>query len=115
MQEVEAKERFDKFGELVETADKTSATAAKFQLPAESATGYKTPNTLFHPSHPLKVRFDIFVGVLIVYSVIAVPFRLGFSVEDGFGLTLSDAIIDSFFWRRYNCHFSNCVLERRAG
>lgn len=32
-----------------------------------------------------------------MYSIIAVPFRIGFGVEDSLGLIVSDAIVDSLF------------------
>eukprot|EP00620_Florenciella_sp_RCC1587_P019717 CAMPEP_0182569816 /NCGR_PEP_ID=MMETSP1324-20130603/10330_1 /TAXON_ID=236786 /ORGANISM="Florenciella sp., Strain RCC1587" /LENGTH=848 /DNA_ID=CAMNT_0024784137 /DNA_START=99 /DNA_END=2642 /DNA_ORIENTATION=- len=36
---------------------------------------------LIHPSHPTKTKWDIYVGVLIFYSVVSVPFRIGFDIE----------------------------------
>ena len=42
MREVEAKERFDKFGVLIKTADEFSSVGTKFKLPGQSATGHKT-------------------------------------------------------------------------
>ena len=68
-----------------------------FTLPMESVTGYATPRFLIHPMHPLKVKFDILVALLIIFSVLAVPFRLGFRVVDTASLQILDACIDSLF------------------
>jgi hypothetical protein len=67
------------------------------ELPVISVTGYTTPYFMVHPSNPWKIKFDIVVGILIIYSVLAVPFRLGFRVEDNESLFWSDVVIDSLF------------------
>jgi len=55
---------------------------------------------VFHPSLTAKVYWDIFVGILIIYSVISVPFRIGFAFEadpNSF-LGIFDWVVDSFFF-----------------
>ena len=34
-----------------------------------------------HPKNKVKMNWDIFVGVLIVYSVLIIPLRIGFDVD----------------------------------
>ena len=41
--------------------------------------------------------WDIFLGFLIVYNAIAVPFRLGFDVSGGLGLFIFDIATDALF------------------
>ena len=36
---------------------------------------------IFDPNAPSKVRWDLWIGALIVYSVISIPYRLCFDVE----------------------------------
>jgi len=67
------------------------------ELPVISVTGYTTSYFMVHPSEPWKIQFDMIVGILIIYSVLAVPFRLGFRVEDTDALFWSDVVIDSIF------------------
>ena len=52
---------------------------------------------LIHPSHPTKVKWDIFVGVLIFYSVVSVPFRIGFNIEADGGWYYFDWVVDFTF------------------
>lgn len=33
------------------------------------------------PHHPLKVRWDLLIGLIIVWTVIVTPYRIGFGVE----------------------------------
>jgi len=69
----------------------------RYRLPRRSVSGHQTSVFMIHPEHPQKVKFDMLVGALIVFSVLAVPFRLGFRVEDSSSLILMDIIIDSIF------------------
>tara|TARA_B110000971_G_C19867534_1_gene434584 strand:- start:331 stop:831 length:501 start_codon:yes stop_codon:yes gene_type:complete len=36
---------------------------------------------VIHPRNPAKIKWDLFCGVLIVYSVLVVPFRIGFDSD----------------------------------
>jgi len=40
-------------------------------------TSKKKMKGVIHPRHPTKVKWDLFCGVLIIYSVLIVPFRIG--------------------------------------
>ena len=68
-----------------------------FSLPEKSVTGYRTPWYTIHPQHPSKILFDLGIGALIVYSVVAVPFRIAFELMDDPALFISDCVIDSLF------------------
>jgi len=50
------------------------------------------------PGHPVKIRWDVLMAFFIVYSVISVPFRIGFSQPaEGFWHAF-DILVDLFFW-----------------
>jgi CRP-like cAMP-binding protein len=49
------------------------------------------------PSLPNKVKWDLFVGVLITLSVAIIPFRIGFEVEAKGGWIALDGLIDVCF------------------
>jgi CRP-like cAMP-binding protein len=52
---------------------------------------------VIHPENTKKVLWDIFQGVLIVYSVITVPYRMAFLVPTNVGWDVSNTIIDILF------------------
>lgn len=41
---------------------------------------------LFDPNKPLKVLWDLIVGLLIIYSIITVPFKIAFEIFDSPGM-----------------------------
>lgn len=45
--------------------DKSDET--EFHLPKESITGYKTQSLMIHPSHPLKIKFDLAIGGVYLF------------------------------------------------
>jgi hypothetical protein len=53
------------------------------------------------PSHPKKVVWDMFVGALIVYSVLSIPFIIGFrypvEYDDSFALWFLNIMVDVMF------------------
>ena len=53
---------------------------------------------LIDPNDSRKVSWDLFVGVFIVYSVLSVPFFLGFQVSPSGGWRFLDRITDALFW-----------------
>ncbi|ETL82606.1 hypothetical protein L917_17249 [Phytophthora nicotianae] len=53
---------------------------------------------LFHPQEPAIVFWQFFVGIGIVYSIIVVPFRLGYDVDAVGGWYVLEMIIDGFFF-----------------
>ncbi|KAL7685036.1 putative potassium channel, voltage-dependent, EAG/ELK/ERG, rmlC-like jelly roll [Plasmopara halstedii] len=52
---------------------------------------------LFHPQEPSIVLWQFFVGIGIVYSIIVVPFRLGYDVDAVGGWYVLEMTIDGFF------------------
>lgn len=52
-----------------------------------------------HPAAKWKVFWDLFIGALIVYSVVSVPFRIGFDYEarQGSGFWVFDWFVDCSF------------------
>lgn len=56
-----------------------------------------TPFTLLHPHSVFKVRWDMVLTVLILYSVCVIPFRIGFDEEATGGVLVFDICIDVFF------------------
>lgn len=62
-------------------------------------------------SHPLKLRWDLFVAVCIVFSAVVVPYRLAFSVEaDGPWLAL-DWTVDAIFYLDIILAFRTTFVE----
>ena len=73
---------------------------AGLELPTVSVTGDPTPPWIIHPQHPYKTTWDSVVAVVIIYSVLAVPFQISFfrhGEGDGVALVIVDAIVDSLF------------------
>ncbi len=50
-----------------------------------------------HPHAKAKVKWDLMVAGLIVYSTLIVPFRIGFGETPGWFGTLVDTIVDIGF------------------
>jgi hypothetical protein len=36
---------------------------------------------IIHPNHPKKIKWDLVVGLMVIYTVIVTPFRIGFRIE----------------------------------
>ena len=62
---------------------------------------------LILPKSDNKVKWDIYVGVLIVYSVLIIPVQIGFGREAEGGLKIFDYCVDGFF-------FVDMVLSART-
>lgn len=60
------------------------------------------------PQHLNKVRWDISIGVLIMYSVIIIPYRIGFGVKADPGSAVFDVLVDI-------CFALDMVLNFRTG
>jgi CRP-like cAMP-binding protein len=52
---------------------------------------------LILPKSPHKISWDLFVGALILYSVLVIPVQIGFDVSPTDGLLVLDQIVDIFF------------------
>lgn len=53
---------------------------------------------IIEPNLPIKMKWDMFVGVLIVFSVITIPYRLGFDVPSTPQSDVQDVFVDTIFW-----------------
>ncbi|GMH86647.1 hypothetical protein TrVE_jg10696 [Triparma verrucosa] len=53
---------------------------------------------IIEPNLPIKMKWDMFVGVLIVFSVITIPYRLGFDVPPTPQSEVQDVFVDTIFW-----------------
>merc|ERR1719163_1491000 len=49
-------------------------------------------------SHRLKLKWDLSLGALIFYSVLIIPYRIGFAVESSPVENAFDIIVDVFFF-----------------
>ena len=49
------------------------------------------------PKSDNKIRWDLFIGVLILFSVIVIPVQIGFGVKSKGGLAAFDLTVDIFF------------------
>ena len=52
---------------------------------------------LFNPTGKFKLIWDTFIGALIMYSVVIIPYRIGFEQDPSFGLEIFDYAIDLLF------------------
>lgn len=61
---------------------------------------YASPSSwqvLVHPNHAVKISWDVLISVMIIHSVLAVPFIIGFGLETPESMQILDAIMDVFF------------------
>ena len=70
-----------------------------FRLPEETdrAAKRREYRFLINPKSDFSTRWDIFVGLLIIYSVVMIPFSIGYALEKNQTLTIFDWIVDVFF------------------
>ncbi len=52
---------------------------------------------LFHPTHRHKILWDLFMGVLIIFSIVTIPFRIGFEIVTSTAMNNMDYFLDAFF------------------
>ena len=83
------------------STEHTDVTAMKIAMGVnpedeESSKHFKSPKViwqnhrLFHPSSPKKIAWDMVLGILVLYSVISVSYRIGFDNPAPEGGTVSD-------------------------
>ena len=63
------------------------------------------------PYLPWKLRWDMFIGALIVFSVIVVPYRLGFDVPPSHSADIQDLVVDMFFWLDLTLAFRSAFVD----
>ena len=66
---------------------------------------------VLRPDGTTKARWDILLTVAILYSVISVPYLLGFEVEPKGGLAVFDIVVDVFFMLDIAVNFRTAYYE----
>jgi hypothetical protein len=71
---------------------------------------------IFHPHAPWRTQWDLGVGVLIMYSVLVIPFRIGFGVDCLHTLAFAfDCIVDITFFIDIVLNFRTPFFDRTVG
>eukprot|EP01029_Cantina_marsupialis_P023538 TRINITY_DN5898_c0_g1_i3.p1 TRINITY_DN5898_c0_g1~~TRINITY_DN5898_c0_g1_i3.p1 ORF type:complete len:906 (+),score=275.51 TRINITY_DN5898_c0_g1_i3:605-3322(+) len=80
----------------------------------------ETEQDLWHrgiilPDSLFKVRWDVMISILVIYSVLAAPLRLGFSVDaEGWMLWL-ELCLDCIFWIDIAFYFRTAFTDKKDG
>ena len=89
-------------------ADTLRVRAARAQQNVAGRSGY------IHPKNPSKIRWDMYCGLLIIYSVTIIPWRIGFEVEaEGFILGFDYCVDICFAFDMLFCFFTGIYEEER--
>ncbi|CAE8641768.1 unnamed protein product, partial [Polarella glacialis] len=64
------------------------------------------------PGCKAKVLWDLLLGFLIVYSVLAITFRFSFETEVSLPMTVVDAVVDIFFLGDMICSWRTAFLDQ---
>jgi len=87
----------------------------------EESTSTMVQRWIINPDDMRKIKWDLVLGVMILYSVMIIPFRLSFGVESTGGYYILDWTIDCFFfldicasfrtayWHSYDSEVLVCV------
>jgi voltage-gated potassium channel Kch len=73
------------------------------------------PKRVIDPSDPRKIAWDLFVGLLIMWSVITVPLRLGFDLKMTSAWNISDWSMDAIFLLDMVASFHTAYIDMRGG
>lgn len=66
---------------------------------------------LFSPDGTRKIIWDVLLGCLILYSVIIIPFRIGFDQQVSDSMFIFDSIIDGLFFVDIILNFNTTYVE----
>ncbi|CAM9187432.1 unnamed protein product [Discosporangium mesarthrocarpum] len=69
---------------------------------------------LVHPHSQWKIQWDLFVAVLIVYSTLTVPFRIGFDQTAGFFESVLDNLVDVAFVIDIITNFRTAMVDENG-
>ena len=58
---------------------------------------FTTKTSVFHPSNPIKLKWDLFVGLVVIFSVVIVPWKVGFNIPSTNAWILVDFLADTVF------------------
>jgi len=69
---------------------------------------------LIYPEHTYKMRWDVLISMMIIFSVVSVPVRLGFDLSNDDAIWVySDWGIDAFFLLDIAINFRTCYFDDR--
>jgi len=88
---------------------------AQQQGPDSEETEGTSPPYIISPNAPWKVRWDLLIGAMIIYSTISVPFFIGFGVESAGAFQTLDVIVDIFFGLDLIASFRTAYLDSVSG
>ena len=71
----------------------------------------KPDKSVIHPLNNYKVAWDIFICVLVIYSIIMIPIRIGFDARPEFGFTVFDGFIDCVFFLDMCLSFNTAFFD----
>ena len=71
----------------------------------------KLDKYIFRPDGNKKVIWDIWISLLILYSIIAIPLRIGFQIQSNLDAKIFDYIVDCFFFLDILTNFNTAVSE----
>ena len=58
---------------------------------------YDTATVVSHPNSPIKLKWDLLVGIVVIFSVILVPWKVGFDVPSTNAWIVVDFLADAIF------------------
>lgn len=66
---------------------------------------------MIHPLNDHKVTWDLFIFLLVIYSVIMIPLRIGFDSRSSLGFVVFDSMIDCLFFIDMMLTFNTAYLD----
>ncbi|CAM9556910.1 unnamed protein product, partial [Choristocarpus tenellus] len=69
---------------------------------------------IIHPYAQRKIKWDLMIAVLIVYSTLTVPFRIGFDQEAGLFGTIIDIVVDVAFFLDIVTNFRTAIIDENG-
>ena len=82
-------------------------------MPDRSAINIESDCLIFHPHAPWRTQWDLGVGALILYSVLIIPFRIGFGVDCTHIVAfVFDCLVDIMFFLDIILNFRTAYFDR---
>jgi len=88
-----------------------ASTAVKPALKNKEDVFAQVPSYILHQNHPYKVRWDVLLAAMIIYSVITVPLRIAFGTEARGAMMAIDIAIDMFFFADICASFRTTYID----
>jgi hypothetical protein len=67
--------------------------------------------TVIHPLNNYKVLWDLFICLLVIYCVVVIPLRIGFSLKPSLGPEVFDYFIDCIFFLDMVATFNTAYVD----